>query len=60
MADLILPDHTALESWQEDVPETGTTRATVTLAAPAMKPLFDTRATAGCPFGIGEATRGAR
>ena len=45
MADLILPDHTALESWQEDVPETGTTRATVSLAAPAMKPLFDTRAT---------------
>ena len=52
MADLILPDHTALESWQENVPETGTTRATVSLAAPAMKPLFDTRATPDVLLGL--------
>ena len=44
LADLILPDHTPLESWQDDVPETGTLAATVSLSAPAMKPLYDTRA----------------
>ncbi len=46
LADLILPDHSPLESWQDDVPETGTLQATVSLAAPAMAPLFNTRATA--------------
>ena len=44
LADLILPDHTPLESWQDDVPVTGTFKATVSLSAPAMKPLFSTRA----------------
>ena len=45
MADLILPDHSALESWTDSRPESGTTKAIVTVAAPAMKPLHDTRAT---------------
>jgi menaquinone reductase, molybdopterin-binding-like subunit len=44
LADLILPDHSALESWLDDVPESGTSEATITLAAPAMRPLHDTRA----------------
>jgi len=46
MADLILPDHSFLESWIDSRPETGTTKAIVTLAGPVMKPLHDTRATA--------------
>ena len=46
MADLILPDHSALESWTDSRPESGTTKAIVTVAGPAMKPLHDTRATA--------------
>jgi anaerobic selenocysteine-containing dehydrogenase len=45
MADLILPDHSFLESWVDAAPESGSTRAVVSLAGPAMKPLFQTRAT---------------
>ena len=43
-ADLILPDHSYLESWVDDVPESGTTEAAVSLTPPAMLPLHDTRA----------------
>ena len=46
MADLILPDHSFLESWTDSRPESGTTKAIVTVAGPAMKPLHNTRATA--------------
>ncbi len=45
MADLILPDHSALESWRDSRPESGTTMSIVTVAGPAMKPLHNTRAT---------------
>src|SRR5215471_12340813 len=45
MADLMLPDHSALESWTDSRPESGATKAIVTVAGPAMKPLHDTRAT---------------
>jgi len=44
LADLILPDHSPLESWLHDVPKSGTNQAVVSLAAPAMLPLHDTRA----------------
>ncbi len=44
LADLVLPDHTFLESWVDDVPESGTEQAVVSLAAPAMRPLHNTRA----------------
>ncbi len=43
-ADLILPDHSFLESWLDDVPESGTTSAVVSLAPPALRPLHSTRA----------------
>ena len=43
-ADLILPDHSFLESWVDDVPESGATEAVVSLAPPAMRPIHDTRA----------------
>jgi menaquinone reductase, molybdopterin-binding-like subunit len=46
MADLILPDHSALESWTDARPESGAAMAIVTVAGPAMKPLHNTRATA--------------
>jgi anaerobic selenocysteine-containing dehydrogenase len=45
MADLVLPDHSFLESWVDSRPECGTTKAIVTVAGPVMKPLHDTRAT---------------
>jgi len=44
MADLILPDHSPLESWLDDTPPSGSAQAVVSLAAPAMSPLHDTRA----------------
>ena len=44
LADLILPDHSLLESWVDAVPESGTTMAVASLAPPAMRPLHDTRA----------------
>ena len=43
-ADLILPDHSSLESWIDDIPEAGATEATVSVAPPVMLPLHDTRA----------------
>ncbi len=44
LADLILPDHSYLESWIDSVPESGTTQAVASLAPPAMLPLHHTRA----------------
>jgi anaerobic selenocysteine-containing dehydrogenase len=43
-ADLILPDHAPLESWIDDIPESGATQAVVSLAPPAVHPLHNTRA----------------
>jgi anaerobic selenocysteine-containing dehydrogenase len=45
MADLLLPDHSFLESWTESVPEAGAAVFTATVAPPVMRPLYDTRAT---------------
>lgn len=44
LADLILPDHSPLESWLDHLPESGTTVAVASLAPPAMRPLHNTRA----------------
>jgi anaerobic selenocysteine-containing dehydrogenase len=44
LADLILPDHSPLESWLDDVPESGTMTAVATVAPPALYPLHNTRA----------------
>jgi anaerobic selenocysteine-containing dehydrogenase len=44
LADLILPDHSPLESWIDDVPESGTTEAVASLAPPAADRLYNTRA----------------
>jgi anaerobic selenocysteine-containing dehydrogenase len=44
LADLILPDHSFLESWTDDIPESGTTQSVVSVAPPAVRPLHDTRA----------------
>jgi anaerobic selenocysteine-containing dehydrogenase len=45
LADLILPDHSFLESWTDSLPEAGASAAVVNAAAPAMRPLHQTRAT---------------
>ncbi len=44
LADLILPDHSFLESWIDNIPESGTTQSVVSVAPPAMRPLHNTRA----------------
>jgi menaquinone reductase, molybdopterin-binding-like subunit len=45
-ADLLLPDHSFLESWVDSAPESGAMEAVTTVAGPVMKPLYQTRATA--------------
>lgn len=44
LADLILPDHSPLESWIDDVPESGTTRMVANITPPAVSPLHNTQA----------------
>jgi len=46
LADLILPDHSFLESWVDSRPESGSIDAVTHVFGPAMKPLYQTRATA--------------
>jgi anaerobic selenocysteine-containing dehydrogenase len=43
-ADLLLPDHSALESWVSALPESGTLMAVASVAPPAMRPIHLTRA----------------
>lgn len=45
LADLILPDHSFLESWVDAAPESGSMKAVPTKFGPVMKPLYDTRST---------------
>jgi len=45
-ADLILPDHSFLESWVDSTPESGSLEAVTTNAGPVMRPLYQTRPTA--------------
>lgn len=44
LADLILPDHSFLESWVDHVAESGAKQAVAGVAPPAMKPIHRTRA----------------
>ena len=46
LADLILPDHSFLESWVDDLPESGAIGSIASVAPPAMRPLHETRAMA--------------
>jgi anaerobic selenocysteine-containing dehydrogenase len=45
LADLILPDHSFLESWVQSTPESGARTAVSSVAPPVMRPLHDTRST---------------
>jgi len=44
-ADLILPDHSFLESWVGSIAESGASQAAIAMAPPVMRPLHQTRAT---------------
>jgi len=45
LSDLILPDHSFLESWVHSAPESGAKATVSTVAPPVMRPLHDTRST---------------
>src|SRR5205823_4226335 len=45
LSDLILPDHSFLESWVHSAPESGAKVAVSTVAGPVMRPLHETRST---------------
>ena len=57
LADLVLPDHSFLESWSEAVPEAGAGVAVASVAPPVMRPLYDTRATGDVLLDIGRRLR---
>lgn len=57
LADLILPDHSFLESWAESVPESGAMVAVIGAAPPVMPPLHQTRATGDVLLEIGRRLR---
>ena len=57
LADLILPDHSFLESWAEAVPESGAMTAVASVAPPTMRPLHQTRATPDVLLEIGRTLR---
>jgi len=42
-ADLVLPDHTQLESWGDVIPQAGARESVVGLMQPVVTPVFDTR-----------------
>lgn len=44
LADLILPDHSPLESWVDHIPESGSIQGVASVTPPAMRPLHNTRA----------------
>ena len=57
LADLILPDHSFLESWVESEPESGSIAAVVNVAPPVMKPLHQTRAMPDVLLDVGRRLR---
>jgi anaerobic selenocysteine-containing dehydrogenase len=57
LSDLILPDHSFLESWSDALPESGSMTAVASVAAATMRPLYDTRATGDVLLDIGRRLR---
>src|SRR5207237_6037690 len=54
LADLILPDHSFLESWVQSAPESGAKIAVASMAAPVMQPLHETRSTPDVLIDLGK------
>jgi len=53
LADVILPDHSFLESWVQSMPESGAKTAVASMAGPGMQPLHETRATGDVLLDVG-------
>ncbi len=47
LSDLVLPEHTALESWGDDVPDPGPSYKIVGFQQPVVRPFFEAKAAAG-------------
>ncbi|MCW5971151.1 MAG: molybdopterin-dependent oxidoreductase [Blastocatellales bacterium] len=45
VADLILPDHTAFERWDDDLPQEGVRDQITSISQPVVEPLYNTRQT---------------
>lgn len=58
-SDLILPDHTYLESWGYQVVSPGTDRPTVSSQQPVVRPLYDTRSTSSILLALAAEMGGA-
>ncbi|MCP4423888.1 MAG: molybdopterin-dependent oxidoreductase [Chloroflexi bacterium] len=58
-SDLILPDNTYLESWGYQVASPGADRPAVACQQPVVRPLYDTRSTAGVILELAQAMGGA-
>jgi anaerobic selenocysteine-containing dehydrogenase len=57
LADVILPDHSFLESWVDSAPESGALVAVLNVAPPAMKPILQTRAMPDVLLDVGRRLR---
>jgi menaquinone reductase, molybdopterin-binding-like subunit len=57
LADLILPDHTFLETWSDGIPESGAMTGVASVAAPVMAPLYATRSTGDLFLDLGRRLR---
>ncbi len=53
MADVILPSHTYLESWGDDMPQPGLGFSVGAISQPVVSPLYNTRATGDIILGLG-------
>ena len=52
MADVVLPSHTYLESWGDDVPEPGVGFSVGAVSQPVVAPLYRTRGTGDIVLGL--------
>jgi anaerobic selenocysteine-containing dehydrogenase len=52
MADVILPSHTYLESWGDDMPQPGVGFSVGSVSQPVVSPLYNTRATGDIILGL--------
>ena len=52
MADVILPSHTYLESWGDDMPQPGVGFSVGAISQPVVSPLYNTRATGDIILGL--------
>lgn len=52
MADVILPSHTYLESWGDDVPQPGVGFSVAAVSQPVVAPLYNTRSTGDILLGL--------